>query len=345
MPRKKFVFSEEQEQFMIKHWNEYTINQFKKEFNYSWGACFNKAVELGLELKNSVKWAPCEEEELKNLADKYGCDEIARKLNRTETAVYLKARRMGIEVLKEKRKWTAAEERKLQDRWGEEAIEKIARRLDRTVVSVRVKAIRMKLGPMREGSLDKIRVAVIANILGVSERKVTGSWVLAGLRLKKQKITSKHFFLYASLGDLVKFLKENQTLWDSRSVEKYILGGEPEWLKQKRRQDLIEPPSFFRRWTDAERETAKTMLLEGYNYDEIGVRIKRTKEAVSNELNKMRLAYRLKRFWKGEELKKLNELYRATSARELADLLDRTPKAIFAKTSEMGIKKKVLLKK
>ena len=41
----------------------------------------------------------------------------------------------------------------------------------------------------------------------------------------------------ASFKDLYDFLEANQNIWDSRNLEKNILGKEPDWLKEKRKQD------------------------------------------------------------------------------------------------------------
>lgn len=345
MGREKFIFSKEQEQFLIDHWSEYTIHGFKKIFNCSWYAVNNKAQELGLVVSESRKWTYEDEEKLRELSAKYHYVKIAKMMNRSENSIYLKARKLNVKLIQDRRKWTVAEENELQDKWGNKSLEQIAAEMKRTVFSLKVKAIRMKLGPMREGALDKIRVSEISEILNVSRDVIVLNWGKVGLKLRNKKVSNKKSYLYVSLENLLFFLEENQELWDSSNLEKHILGPEPKWLVLKRKQDLIDPPIAYRKWDDEEREIAKDMLLNGFNYKEIADRIKRTDGAVRLELNRMRLGYRLKRFWKGVELKQLQELYPKKTAKELSVLLNRTPKAIQYKAAELGIKKKVLVRK
>ena len=43
-------------------------------------------------------------------------------------------------------------------------------------------------------------------------------------------------------GNELKFLKDNQDLWDASNVELYMLGEEKEWLKEKRKKDAKDKP-------------------------------------------------------------------------------------------------------
>ena len=46
------------------------------------------------------------------------------------------------------------------------------------------------------------------------------------------------FYKYVTIKDLFSFLEQNQNIWDSRYLEKNILGKEPDWLKEKRKTKL-----------------------------------------------------------------------------------------------------------
>ena len=55
---------------------------------------------------------------------------------------------------------------------------------------------------------------------------------------------------------------ENQNIWDSRNLEKNILGAEPEWLKEKRIRDRLLPAGEF----GLENLTKQQLLLAKQNF-------------------------------------------------------------------------------
>lgn len=57
------------------------------------------------------------------------------------------------------------------------------------------------------------------------------------MKYKIQKISKSRSYRYVEIKDLYDFLEANQNIWDSRNLEKNILGVEPEWLKKKRKLD------------------------------------------------------------------------------------------------------------
>lgn len=72
----------------------------------SWYAVCKVADEHGLEIPTSNEWTNEEIETLKLLSDKYHYSEIAKIMNKTENAIYIKARRLGITLIQVRRKWT-----------------------------------------------------------------------------------------------------------------------------------------------------------------------------------------------------------------------------------------------
>lgn len=123
---------------------------------------------------------------------------------------------------------------------------------------------------------------------------------------------------------------------------KNILGKEPEWLIQKRKKDLEEPPFEYQRWTKDELNLIKTLLLQNYDYDYIASKVNRSRAAVESKIRDLNLSYRLKKYWKGHEIKLVKDNYQTMEAKELSEILGRTPKAIQANAAELGIKKRVL---
>ena len=80
-------------------------------------------------------------------------------MNKTEKAVYLKARKLGITLIQDRKEWTKEEEKTLAELWGTKSIEKIAKKMKRYVFSLKVKAGRMGLGPMIQNNYEFITVS------------------------------------------------------------------------------------------------------------------------------------------------------------------------------------------
>lgn len=341
MKGKKRLFTNEEREYIISNWGKESPHSMKKKFNCSWNAVCKIAEENGLELPTSNEWTNEEIETLKLLSDKYHYSEIAKIMNKTENAIYIKARRLGITLIQDRRKWTKEEETLLSDLWGTKSIETIAKTMKRTVFSLKVKAVRMGLGPMVRNNYDLITVSDMCDLLNVSRDRITTTWINLGLNLKKKKLTNNASYYVITWNDLMKFLENNQNEWDSRCVEKNMLGIEPEWLKTKRIRDIEENPLWYRKWTEEEIKQIEILFKFGKNYSEIAEIINRSEWAVANLLRNMGYSYMLPQFWKGKELKYLRENYEKMTYSEIADVLGRTTKAVSAKAEELGYQKKL----
>lgn len=224
----KKIFDDEEIKYIIDNWGIESIYSMKKRFNCSWYAISKVAEKNGLDLPKSNEWTEEEIKTLKILSDKYHYSEIALIMNKTENAIYLKARRLNITLIQDRRKWTKEEETLLQDLWGNKPIELIAKKMKRTVFSLKVKAVRMGLGSMIRNNGDLITISDMVDILNVSRDRIITTWVKYGLNLKQKKLTSSKVYYVITWKDLLTFLEENQNEWDSRDVDIYMLGPETE---------------------------------------------------------------------------------------------------------------------
>jgi excisionase family DNA binding protein len=77
----------------------------------------------------------------------------------------------------------------------------------------------------------------IAEVLGI-DRTTVVKWFKNGVIKKEKYVLFKRGRYVLNLEDFMKWLKNNQSLWDSRKVDLYALGEEPKWLKEKRKRDL-----------------------------------------------------------------------------------------------------------
>lgn len=200
----------------------------------------------------------------------------------------------------------------------------------------------MKLGPMVRNNYDLITVSDMCDLLNVSRDRITTTWVMLGLNLKKKKLTNNMAYYVISWNDLMDFLENNQNEWDSRCVDKNMLGEEPVWLKEKRARDMLENPLWYRRWTIEEIKQVEELFQNGKDYIEIAHIIDRSEKAVAYLLRSLGYSYRLPQYWKGKELKYLKENYQNMTYAEIAEVLGRTPKAIGAKAEELGYQKKLV---
>lgn len=342
MPGKKYEFTEEQINYIIDNWGKESPHSMKKKFGCTWYAVCKVAQSHSLEIPTSNTWTDEEINLLRELSDKYHYSEIAQIMNKTENAIYLKAKRLGITLIQDRRKWTSEEEQMLSDLWGTKSVEYIAKKMKRTIFSLKVKAVRMGLGPMIRNNYDVITISDMVDLLKVSRDRITNTWVKLGLKLNQKKLTKHVSYYTISWQDLMEFLENNQNEWDSRNVEKNMLGPEPDWLQEKRKRDIKENPLWYRLWTKEEIELAENLFKSGKTYKEIGVIIERSEWSVANLLRNMGYSYMISQYWKGNELKYLRENYQNMTYQEIAEQLGRTTKAVSAKSAEMGYQKRLI---
>ena len=339
--KNKRIFSEEEVNYIINNWGKISAHSMKNKLNCTWYAVCKVASSHGLNAPKSNKWTTEDEETLKILAENYHYKNIAVIMNKSSNAIYLKARKLGITLIQDRRSWKPDEEKLFAELWGTTSIEKIAESMKRTVFSLKVKAVRMGLGPMIKNNYEVLTVSDISELLNISRDRITTTWVNLGLKLQKKKLTDNTSYYVISLDNLVLFLKNNQNEWDSRNVERYMLGSEPTWLKEKRKRDLKENPLWYRKWSEEEINKAEYLLKIGKNYSEIAIILNRSEGAVAEVLRKLGHSYELKQFWKGKEIKYLRENYEEKTYSEIAEYLNRSEGAVTAKASELNYQKKL----
>lgn len=217
------------------------MSELVKEFNRTGSSIKAMAKKLGIKVMSDRKnWT--EEEyillEKLTMIDKKSPKEIAEILGRTEDAIIIKINRRGLKIqTNDKRFWTQEEEILLSDLWGVESFETIAKKLNRTVSSIKNKANSLELGSAIESNYNGLTIREISDLFGVNLNTVSVTWISLGLKYKVQKISKSMSYRYVEIKDLYEFLEQNQNIWDSRNLEKNILGVEPEWLKEKRKLD------------------------------------------------------------------------------------------------------------
>lgn len=307
MRSKKFEFTDEQINYIIENWGKESVYSMKTKFGCTWCAVARVAKANSLELPTSNEWTKEEIETLKLLANEYHYKDIAKKMGKTENAIYLKARKLKIILIQERRKWTFEEEQKFKDLWGNKTIELIAKELKRSVISLRIKAIKMELGSMISNNYKIITISDISELLGVTRERITDTWLKLGLNIRLTKLTNKKSYMTVTWDDLIQFLENNQNEWDSRKVAINMLGQEPIWLEKKRLRDLKENPLWYRRWTEEEIIKAINLFNNGKDYNSIAFEIDRSERAVIDLFYSVGHENKFAKFRKNNEQKYLKE--------------------------------------
>lgn len=339
MKGQKRVFTEEEKKFILENIETKSIFFIKNKLNCSWLCVANFAKENGFDVIKIISWTEEEIEALKSLAKTTNYIEIAEKMGKTKNSIYLKARKLGISIITDKRKWTEEDEEYLKELWGRQTIEKISQKMDRTVLAIKVKATELGLGRMSEANFNQITASDVSKILNIGLDKIVNTWLKLGLKLRKKRVSINYSYYCISIENLLIFLKEHQYLWNSKHLEKNILGAEPEWLIEKRKKDLIDPPNLYQIWTKEELKILKDLLLRGYDYDYIATKINRTPKAIQIKVMQLGLSYRLKQYWKGSEIKFIIDNYPHMTAQEISGKLNRTKGSVTQKAYQLKLRK------
>ena len=170
--------------------------------------------------------------------------------------------------------------------WGERSLSDIARALNRTTSGIQSKAKKLKLGGIQNAG-EYLTARQVGCILGrqpatiirwIKYRGLKGKYKLMFTGKKKGAWRIKH-------DDLLKWLEQNQACYDARKIIPYSLGIEPQWLKEKRLQDITRWGNNYTRWTEEEEKVLLDLYHSGKTFDELAKRFGRTRKAVDRKLN------------------------------------------------------------
>ncbi len=198
--------------------------------------------------------------------------------------ITLYACRNGYAKKKTDKNWSKEEVEFLINNWSR-GREYVSKKLKRTVRAVNMKAKRIGLGGCVKGS-HYLTAKNVANIMNIDIHAVL-NWLSEGF-LKYKLAPVKRTAYLIGLSDLEKFLKNNQSLWDSRKMRGSLWLKEPEWFKEKRKRDAERPPKEGKKWTNSEDHKAIALFKTGhYTCKEIGEVLGRSPDAVRRRLSRI----------------------------------------------------------
>lgn len=180
------------------------------------------------------------------------------------------------------RKWTLEEDEILEMEWGVKPARVIAKELNRTESSIIGRANYKNLGRAYDSGLC-LMIGHVCETLGYSYSVVI-NWIKYHRfpARKKALLKSKRYFIVKE--SMIEWLKNNQDLWSSDSLEYLALGVEAEetWLKEKRKKDMNKKRkgAIF---TKNEINILITERNKGTSYREIGTMLGRSRDSIKNK--------------------------------------------------------------
>ena len=164
----------------------------------------------------------------------------------------------------------------------------LASKLNRTQNAIIVKATKLGI----EGATIKTDY-LLPNIAGKmigKDIKTIMYWIkYKNLAFTRKNIRGNKKRVLIEYDTFIKFLKDNQNLWDSRKVEPYALGYEPKWLIEKRNIDRQKPRNSQQKWTKFDEMEAVRMRKEGNPIQIIANKLNRSYASVKRKLYDIRI--------------------------------------------------------
>ena len=165
------------------------------------------------------------------------------------------------------RRWTKEELAYLEERADSMSTYAIAKALNRSYSAVNMKANREGI-PLFNNATEMLSTYAISNMMGIEARAVR-RWHRHGLKYKKIHSRQMH-----KQENLIKFLRDNQELWDATRGDLYIVSSYP-WFKEKYQKDLAKKkanPNQTKNWSKTDEHTLVHLRDKGWSYKRLAER-------------------------------------------------------------------------
>lgn len=210
-----------------------------------------------------------------------------------------------------KKRWTMEEIEYLEDNWGFVTLETLVRNLQRTESGIFGQVRRLGLGKSQYAGGLFYTPNQLADILRKCHKEIYQLCEIGEIKVRKKRLIKERAY-QISLDSILEFLRDNPDKWDSRNVEEYAFGIEPDWMKEKRKKDL-EIPKHHRRWTREEENQLIRYANLGYEMKYIADIFGRTIHAIYRRTQELREQGRLKptkrmKYWDDKEINLMLQL-------------------------------------
>lgn len=246
------------------------------------------------------------------------------------------------------RLWTADDIEQLREGWGcHGGLPKLAEEMGRSVAALKVRATRLGLGPWLDAR-DHITLCQLIRLLtgNTSARSDTGySYTRMrlermGLRIRRKRVCDS-LFLVVDINDFWACAEQHRDELDFSRLEENILGLEPDWVKEKRRQDALNRRRLYPKntpWGPQEDDALRQAIASGATYTGLMGMFRRTSGAIRRRVLHLGLpkpARAATQPWTREELDTLARLDAAGwSIDRIARELDRSPESVRGKLTK-----------
>ena len=292
----KKPWTQEDEEFLRDHWMDMVPADIAKELGRSSASVSAMAQRLQLCKRREGNcptrknlWTPEQDAYIQSHWQERTDEELAAAVGHTVSSTMARRHKLGLRFHESSKgpDWTDEEVNLMQDLWGTYTIPQIAKRLNRSVHAVKVKSTRLGLGRFVNSS-QYLTANQVANLLHVDIHAVTDVWIPNGLRFKWKAPAGGRKFRHIRMEDLTEWLRNNPDRWDSRRVELFALGQEPDWLKEKRKADILLPANRRKKWTPEEDARLVALFRRGgKTYAEIGQEMNRSAESVERRVSRL----------------------------------------------------------
>lgn len=209
----------------------------------------------------------------------------------------------------------------------------IAKSLGRTEEAVKKKLMRLNISTSIN-SIDAITVSNLASICKVGGGRVR-TWIKKGLKTTKFKKYKSSVFTFIKIEDFWDFAEKNKDLINFANIDRNILGREPDWVREKRLNDIKYSKKKNARWTKKEDDVLRRMY-KYYSLKEIREVVGRTEEAISIRIRRLGLKRRVVIRWSDKEIKMLLKMKKkGMSENKIAIELGRSSGSVNKKYKEL----------
>lgn len=188
--------------------------------------------------------------------------------------------------LNHKKNWTPQDDEYLGESWGHISLGMIAENLQRTEESIRTRAKVLCLGKSRYAGGIMYSPPQIANMLGKCRTEIYRLIDEGIIKGRKRKLINEKAY-QVHVDNLMEFLEKHPDKWDSRKVEEFAFGVEPDWMKEKREKDK-KLSNHRKPWTKYEDSQLVWLVREGHSMKEIAEKLGRTVNGVYQRTNRIR---------------------------------------------------------
>lgn len=262
---------------------------------------------------------------------------MSKQLNRSEDAIRLHMRRLGLQSTQKGRRWTSEDERLFARDWVDEEISNalLMRRYNRTWKALQMKAMKLHLGP-RSYDTSYISVQEISSELCVTDDKVY-HWIDIGLKTHKG-INKKQKYL-VDVDDLLSFLEHHQDAFDASKINMSMFYTKPSWLIAKRTADFQRyNNNAGLEWTNSQdKELVYFYTKHHWSLEKLAKHFGRTATAIRTRLYTLCIDIERKDVYSEEEINYLKANSDIKTISELASTLGRTQAGVMYKCKMLGI--------